>query len=113
MKDAYVLLRHILECIEWIEKDTEGMTLKEFRTAIPIQDAVIRRLEIIGEAAKHLPEHIKHTHPEIPWDDIAGMRDVLIHEYFGVSVGTVWSTVTRSLPPLKRAAQAILRPEPA
>jgi uncharacterized protein with HEPN domain len=113
MKEASVFLRHIIESIEWIEREIAGMTLDEFSGSVPTQDAVIRRLEIIGEATKHLPAGLKQERREIPWDDIAGMRDVLIHEYFGVNIGTVWSTVKRNLPPLKSAVLAMLRLEPA
>jgi len=67
-----------------------------------MQDAVMRRLEIIGEAVKHLPDEMKDKYPNIPWKNIAGMRDVLIHEYAGVQIERVWRTAKDDLPPLKQ-----------
>ena len=83
------------------------MTFKAFNQDEAIQDAVVRRLEIIGEAVKHLPVSLTKKQPQIPWKQIAGMRDILIHEYAGVSVQTVWKTVTENLEPLKKATLAL------
>ena len=66
------------------------------------QDAVVRNFEIIGEAVKNLSERLKSNHPEISWKRIAGMRDKMIHEYFGVNLNLVWDTVDRDLPDLKQ-----------
>ena len=71
--------------------------------------AVIRALEIIGEAVKQLPENFYSEYPEIPWRDIARMRDKLIHKYFGVNLAIVWKTITDSIPALKSVIQAMLR----
>lgn len=68
---------------------------------IQLQDAVIRRIEIIGEAVKNIPDGIKGKYPEIPWKEIAGMRDILIHEYFGIDLELTWEVVTRDIPDLK------------
>lgn len=73
-----------------------------------VQDAVIRNLEVIGEAVKKLSSDLRAQYPEIPWSRIAGMRDVLIHEYFGVRVETVWGAVENRLPELKRHVDALL-----
>ena len=72
-------------------------------------DAAIRNLEIIGEAAKNIPEDIKSKYPEIPWKAIAGMRDKLIHSYFGVSLSIVWETIKNDLPTLKYQIERILK----
>ncbi len=106
--DPHLYLTHILESIEWIEKDIAGLTFEQFLSNVPIQDAVIRRLEIIGEATRNLPSELKLTHPEIKWAEIAGMRNVLIHEYFGVNVERVWETVQQDIPHLKNAVQRLL-----
>jgi len=80
----------VLECIELIEKYTGGKSKEEFLKSIQLQDAVIRRIEIIGEAVKNIPEGIKKSYQDIPWKKIAGMRDILIHEYFGVDLELTW-----------------------
>ena len=73
-----------------------------------IQDAVIRNLEVIGEAVKGLSEELRSTNPDVPWKQIAGMRDVLIHHYFGVKIETVWQVVVQHLPNLKQRVQQLL-----
>ncbi len=97
-----VYLNDILESIEKIENYLEGLRVTDFENNSSIQDAVMRRLEIIGEAVKHLPEEIKNKYPNIPWKDIAGMRDILIHEYAGVQVERVWRTAKDDLSTLKQ-----------
>jgi len=71
--------------------------------------AVVRALEIIGEAAKNIPDDIRKNYPEIPWKDMAGMRDKVIHEYFGVKLSIVWRAVKEEIPPLKPIFEKILR----
>lgn len=88
-KDPNVFVIHIIESIKAIEKYTDGVTKEKFLTSDQTQDAVLRRLEIIGEAVKNLPADFRADHPEIPWLKIAGMRDILIHKYFGVDINLV------------------------
>ena len=70
--------------------------------------ATIRSLEVIGEAAKHIPKSIRKQHPDVPWEDMAGMRDKLIHDYFGVNLEVVWRTVKEDLPPLLKTIRNVL-----
>ena len=101
-------LQHVLESIDWIEKDVVNLTFEQFAENVPIQDAVIRRLEIISEAMKNLPDEVKNVHPEIPWVKIAGTRNKLIHEYFGVDTELVWRTVQKDLPIFKKHVEDII-----
>lgn len=107
MKDDRVYLLHIRDAIARIESYTAAGR-DGFLTQAMIQDAVIRNLEIIGEAVKNISPGTREKCPEIPWRQIAGMRDVLIHEYFGVRVETIWNVVENRLPELKRAVAQLL-----
>ncbi len=100
-KDPQIFLQHILESIEWIEKDTKGMSKDDFLKNVPIQDAVIRRIEIIGEAIRNLPSDLKKETKNVPWQDIMDMRNKIIHEYFGVDLELVWEVVKKDTPELK------------
>lgn len=82
-KDPIVFIEHILECIELIEEYTKGVTKEEFFKLRQLQDSVIRRIEVIGEAVKNIPQEIKDKYNQISWKRISGMRDILIHEYWG------------------------------
>jgi uncharacterized protein with HEPN domain len=101
-KDAETFIEHILECIALIEEYSENKTVDDFLDSVQLQDAIIRRIEIIGEAVKNIPNAIKAEHPEIPWKKIAGMRDIIIHEYFGIDLELTWEVITRDLPDLKK-----------
>lgn len=109
IKNPNFYLTHILDSIQLIEKYLEGVTEEIFNSSDEKQDLVIRRLEIIGEAAKHLPEQYKKEHPDIPWRDIGDMRNVLIHEYFDVDKKIVWKTATKLVPQLKKQIIDLLK----
>lgn len=101
-------LRHILDAISRIEEYTRGMTCEDFLASNLHQDGVIRQIEVIGEAAKKVSSKLRAAHPEIPWKDIAGMRDKLIHDYFGVDLDAVWDTVKKDVPGLRTALQSLV-----
>ncbi len=111
MKEPKVYLDDILESIKKIEHYIDGLTDMRFVDDSAIQDAVMRRLEIIGEAVKHLPNEMKTNYPDIPWKDIAGMRDILIHEYAGVQIERVWRTAKDDLPSLKQVVLKLIKAE--
>lgn len=103
MKDPVILLRHVLDAIVRIEEYTNGVSQSDFERNFLIQDAVLRNIILIGEAAKNIPEDFKHQSPEIEWKKIVGMRNKVVHEYFIIDVDTVWNVVERDLPQLKQA----------
>lgn len=101
MKNDQVYIEHILEAIDRIKKYTEEVEEQEFKKKDMVQDAVVRQIEVIGEATKQLSDEEREKYPEIPWKDIAGMRDNLIHNYFGVDLEQVWQTVKQDIPHLE------------
>ncbi len=107
MKDDQVYLAHIRDAIERIEAFTSGGS-DQFLADPMVQDAVIRNLEVIGEAVKGLSDDLRSANPEVPWKQIAGMRDVLIHHYFGVKLDTVWQVVIEHLPPLRDRVRLLI-----
>lgn len=107
MKDDKVYLLHIIDSVKRIldyTVDGKNSFIDDNKT----QDAVVRNLEIIGEAVKKLSDKLKSQHPDIPWKNIAGMRDKLIHEYFGVNLHLVWDVVEKELPKFLKELSKIL-----
>jgi len=100
-KDDSIYIMHILDATNRIEEYTATVDYEEFMNNKLVQAAVIREIEVIGEAAKKLSEKFRKKHLEIPWKRIAGMRDKLIHNYFGVDMDAVWETVKKDIPELK------------
>ncbi len=108
MKDQRPYLLHIRDAIGQVRHYTSGGR-RRFFSDRKTQDAVVRNIEIIGQAAKNLSQELKARYRKTPWKQIAGMRDKLIHEYFGVDWELVWDTVKKDLPRLDRDVKAILR----
>jgi len=107
-KDPKLYLGHIIEAINRINKYTKGLSKDEFLKNNLVKDATVRNIEIIGEAVKNLPDDFKKKHKEIPWKDIAGMRDRIAHFYFGIDYGLVWDTIEKDIPELKKKIQKLI-----
>lgn len=101
----------ILESISRIKKYTSGYSFNDFEEDEKTVDSVLRNLEIIGEASRHIPKNIKARYPELPWQEMNTMRNIVIHEYHGVNLRIIWTTITLDLPPLVRQLKQILAEE--
>lgn len=108
-RDYRVYFDDIIEAIEKVLKYTEGQNIEEFSADSKTVDAVIRNFLIIGEAVKHIPEIIKEQNPEIPWRGMAGMRDKLVHEYYGIKYDVIWDTIINKLPNTKTLMEELLK----
>ena len=107
-RDWRLRVDDILDAIHKIDVYTRSMTLEDFAQDSRTIDAVVRNLEIIGEASRHLDEPVLRAAPEIPWDKIRGLRNVVAHEYFGVDVGIIWQTARHDLPPLEAPLRRLI-----
>ncbi|ONN27352.1 hypothetical protein XJ44_04230 [Thermosipho affectus] len=109
MKNDIVYLKHILDSMEAILDFVHGKTYNEFLKNRMMWSAVIREMEVIGEATKNLSHKFREKYPEIPWRKMAGMRDVLIHGYFKTDLEAVWKTAVEDIPILKPKIERIIR----
>lgn len=107
-KDPRIYLMHIIECIDAIAGYVADLDKAAFWGDAKTQDAVERRLAIIGEAVKNLPQPIRAAHPDIPWRRMAGMRDKLIHDYLGIDIDLVWTVSQSLLPPLRERIESVI-----
>jgi len=105
-------LNDIQDASEKATRFVAGLSYEQFRDNDEKVYAVIRALEVIGEAVKHIPASLRRRYPQIPWKDIAGMRDKLIHGYFGINLKHVWDTLIIDLPPLREVVIRILAENP-
>ena len=108
MKDDKLYLIHISECIEKIESYVSQIDKESFLASTLIQDAVVRNLQILAESTQQLSEQAKQTQPDIDWYKISGFRNILVHDYLGIDMRTVWNIVEKEIPILKKAINSML-----
>ena len=108
-RNVKLYIQDIIDAMSAIESFVEGMEFEEFVEDDKTSSAVIRKFEIMGEAVKNIPDDIKQKYPEIPWKEMAGFRDKLIHFYFGIKYELVWNTIKKELPNLKSKFEKILK----
>ena len=109
IKDNFTYLNHILTSISLIEEYSSGKKFKDLIANKMMQDAIIRQIEIIGEATTRISVAFKNEYPELPWVDMKDMRNKLIHNYFGVNIKHVWNVVEQDIQPLKIQIEKILK----
>ncbi|MBN2681725.1 MAG: DUF86 domain-containing protein [Bacteroidales bacterium] len=106
-KEDITYIDHAVSCIRKIRKYMKGVSKQKFINDDLLQDAVIRNIEIIGEASRNISLECKNKYAHIPWKEITGMRDKLIHHYMGVDVDVIWSTIKQDIPMLEKELKAI------
>jgi len=107
VKEDRLYLGHIVEALDRI-LNYAAAGEDNFKSDLKTQDAIIRNFQILGEAVKNVSAETRGAHPEVPWKDIAGMRDRVVHDYFGVSLSIVWDVITKHLPALRESVRKLL-----
>lgn len=110
-RDLGLFIDDIIESVDKIERYLASMSEDEFYSDSEKQDAVLRRMEIIGEATKNIPVEFRDKYPDVPWQKMAGLRDIIIHQYFGVTLGLIWRVAHVELPTMKEQIIAIKKAE--
>ena len=108
-RDVRLFLDDIVQSVSLIQEYLQGVTEEEFHRSQAAQDAVVRRIEIIGEATKHIPNELRNKYPEVTWRMMAGMIDIIAHEYFAINYNRVWDTAINFIPPLKEQVETIIK----
>lgn len=109
MNRNILFLTHIIECIEKLEAITKGLNYGDYLQDWIKQDAILRNVEIIGEAITNIDDELKSEYPNVPWKEAKGMRNILIHEYFKIDYDEVWETLQEDIPALKYQIENILK----
>ncbi len=108
MKDNKVFLRHILDEVDYLIKESKGLTLEELMKNETLKRAFLRSLEVVGEASKNISTDFREKYPQIKWRELAGLRDKLIHHYFSVNWNRVWDVIKNWIPEIKEEIKRIL-----
>jgi uncharacterized protein with HEPN domain len=108
-KDPFIFITHVLECIVDIESFSRGLSKTEFQRNKLKQSAIVRQIEIMGEAVKNIPNSFRNKYPLVEWKKITGTRDILIHQYFKIDLNLVWDVIKKELPKLKKQIKEILK----
>ena len=108
-RDYKVYLEDVLEAIGSIRSYTQGMSFESFSADKKTRDAVVRNLEVVGEAVKRVPEDLRCRHARVDWKKIAGLRDILIHEYFGIDLTIIWDILQNKMPALEEEVRGMLK----
>ena len=106
-RDMSAFIGHVVMAMRFVADFIDGMTLDDFLADRKTRDAVIRNCEVIGEAIKHVPDDYRRQHPDVDWSGLAGLRDVLIHQYFGVDYIALWNIVAQECPVYREALAAL------
>lgn len=109
MRNSRAFIEEIVESISKIERYTEGLNFEKFQNNEMVIDAVLRNLEVIGEAARRIPDEVRNKHKDIPWKRMIGLRNIVIHEYFGVDLSIIWKIATENLPQTKSLISGLLK----
>ena len=107
-RDYRVFLDDIVEATSKVLEYTSGLSYEQFCADRKTIEAVVWNLQVIGEAVKNIPEEIRSQHPDVPWRDMAGLRDIIVHQYFGIKLDVIWKVIQKDLPRVEHLIREIL-----